>query len=178
MAGEGRYAHIEREQRWILDELPPDRRDPVEILDRYLVGTRLRLRRMQSGQETVRKLCQKVRVRGDSPEVVKLTNLYLSEEEYSAFLILDALELSKTRWVSNLAGHKLSADAFHGVLEGLVLAEEELGEGVERLDPPPSAAADVTDDDRFSGGALAALRHDGAKVLMAEVGRLTAGSRG
>jgi CYTH domain-containing protein len=176
--GEGRYAHIEREQRWLLDGLPLDRRDPVEILDRYLVGTRLRLRRMQSGHDIVRKLCQKVRVRGDSPEVVKLTNLYLSEEEYSALLGLDARELRKTRWVFNVGGHTLSADAFHGVLEGLILAEEELGEDAERIDAPPSAAADVTDDDRFSGGALAALSDDQANALMAEIGRLTNGSRG
>lgn len=176
--GEGRYAHVEREQRWLLDELPPDRRDPVEILDLYLVGTRLRLRRMQSGPEVVRKLCQKVRVHDDSPETVKLTNLYLSEEEYSALVGLEARELRKTRWVFNLGGHTLSADVFHDVLEGLILAEEELGEDAERLDNPPSAAADVTDDDRFSGSALAALSDHEAMALLAEVGRLTSGSRG
>jgi CYTH domain-containing protein len=169
MPGDGRYAHIEREQRWLLAELPVDRREPVDILDRYLTGTRLRLRRMQSGQKIVWKLCQKVRAHDDSPEVVKLTNIYLSEEEYSVFHDLHAMVLSKTRWHFGSGGHALSADAFHGVLEGLILAECELGDREERHRSPSSAVADVTSDDRFSGGALAALSSDEANALIAEV---------
>jgi hypothetical protein len=42
--GEGRYAYLEREQRWLLEAPPEDRNRSVEIVDRYLTGTRLRLR--------------------------------------------------------------------------------------------------------------------------------------
>ncbi len=46
-------------------------------------------------------------------------------------------------------------DQFQGRLDGLVLAEVELGPEAARLAPPPFVVRDVTNDDRFSGGALA-----------------------
>src|SRR5580658_3853384 len=47
-AGQGRYAQVEREQRWILPTRPDDLADPVSIVDLYIHGTRLRLRRMET----------------------------------------------------------------------------------------------------------------------------------
>ena len=76
--GEGRYARVEREQRWVLRVLPDGRDQPVSIVDLYLRGTRLRLRRMQTEAGAVYKLGQKVRPDPDTPGVVKLTNMYLS----------------------------------------------------------------------------------------------------
>jgi len=164
--GAGRYAHSEREQRWLLSALPDKCRDPVEIFDRYLTGTRLRLRRMQSGDQVVWKLGQKVRDQDSAPEVVRLTNIYLSEREYSVFARLDASTLSKTRWKWDVGAHSFAVDVFHGELDGLILAEVELSLGDERLGKPPSAHLDVTDDDRYSGGVLAALEMQAARTLL------------
>jgi CYTH domain-containing protein len=175
--GEGRYSRSEREQRWLLDALPRHRHDPVEILDHYLTDTRLRLRRMQSDNEVLWKLGQKVRERSGSPELVKLTNTYLSEQEYLTLINLDARMLSKTRWHWEFSGRSMAADDFHGPLGGLVLAEVELGPDDERLGMPPGAFADVTDDDRFSGGALASLGEQGAADLMRVVARMSAPRR-
>jgi CYTH domain-containing protein len=169
--GEGRYSRLEREQRWLLDSLPRHRHDPVEILDRYLTDTRLRLRRVQSDKEVLWKLGQKVRERSGLPEVVKLTNIYLSEQEYLALTKLDARVLHKTRWHWEFSGRSLAADDFHGPLSGLVVAEVELGPDDERLAMPPGGIADVTDDDRFSGGALASLSAEEAAALLRVVDR-------
>ncbi len=155
--GHGRYAVTEREQRWLLGELPLERRAPVEITDHYLNGTCLRLRKMTSPDATIYKLGQKVRALGDSPEIVKATNIYLEEQEYSTFSSLSADQLHKTRWTWEFSGRSLAADEFHGNLEGLILAEVELEVSEDFLTTPPSATADVTADNRFSGGALAAL---------------------
>lgn len=168
--GAGRYAHSEREQRWLLRALPEDCRDPVEILDHYLTGTRLRLRRMQSGNQVIWKLGQKVRERDTSPEVVKLTNIYLSEQEHSVVAGLDASTLSKTRWQWDVGGFTFAVDAFLGELAGLVIAEVELDLGTERIEAPPNARAEVTDVDRYSGGALAALDRQAAMALVQAVG--------
>ena len=73
---------IEREQRWVLRAVPTGLLDPIEINDRYIRDTDLRLRRMKSADEVIWKLGQKTRVRADSPEVVNLTNIYLREHEY------------------------------------------------------------------------------------------------
>jgi CYTH domain-containing protein len=170
--GEGRYAHVEREQRWLLGSPPGERHDPVEIVDRYLTGTRLRLRLTRAEDGVVRKLGQKVRRAISSPEVISLTTIYLSEEEYAVLADLDASELVKTRWRWTAGGRTLTVDIFHGCLEGLVLAEVELGVDEDRLAMPEGAVADVTDDNRYAGGALAALDARRAADLLATEPRL------
>jgi CYTH domain-containing protein len=100
---------------------------------------------------------------------VRLTNIYLSEQEYLVFARLDASTLSKTRWKWDLGAHAVAVDVFHGELDGLILTEVELSLGDERLGTPPNARLDVTDDDRYSGGALAALDGQAASTLVLEV---------
>jgi hypothetical protein len=73
--GEGRYAQLEREQRWLLKELPPGVTNERVIVDHYWTGTTLRLRMIQDHDEVVYKLCQKVRRDTDNPEMVKITNV-------------------------------------------------------------------------------------------------------
>lgn len=62
-----------------------------------LTGTRLRLRLTRSDHEVVRKLGQKVRRDIDSPEFVRLTTIYPSEQEYAVLAEVDASVLVKTR---------------------------------------------------------------------------------
>jgi CYTH domain-containing protein len=167
--GEGRYAHLEREQRWIARAVPPDAGRPVSIVDRYISGTRLRLRRSESDGEVVFKLGQKVRSDPADPEVLKLTNLYLSAEEYAVLAALAASESRKTRWHAAWEGRTVSIDQFRGRLDGLVLAEVELGADEPLLSPPPYALRDVTNEDRFSGGALAFASDAAVAALLIEV---------
>ncbi|MEY2467506.1 MAG: hypothetical protein QOF21_204 [Actinomycetota bacterium] len=150
--GEGRYAHLEREQRWLLSAVPAGVIGPTEIYDRYISGTRLRLRRTERDGEVVFKLGQKVRV-GESPERVRLTNIYLSAAEYAVFEHLEASVLRKRRWHLSHDGREYAIDEFPALQ--LVVAEVELDSDEPRLPMPPFADADVTDDDRYSGGALA-----------------------
>jgi CYTH domain-containing protein len=169
--GEGRYAHAEREQRWLLPELPDGLTDAASIVDRYLVGTRLRLRSVTADGATTYKLGQKVRPEPDSPAIVKLTNIYLSGEEYEVLRALRGRDLRKTRWRSVHAAGRLVVDEFSDPLTGLVLAELELrpGEVPKQVDV---LAVDVSEDDRFSGGRLAGLSAADAAALRAEVDSL------
>ena len=64
-------------------------------------------------------------------------------------------EIVKERLVMWWDGVELVIDRFLGALAGLVLAEIELGPDDPLRDPPAGAVADVTHDDRYSGGALA-----------------------
>ena len=171
----GRYSRLEREQRWVLRAVPAGIVDPVEISDRYLRGTELRLRRMASPRELTWKLGQKVRLRAESPEIVRMTTIYLAEHEYDLFATLEGAPLRKTRWHWAWADRRLSVDIFHADLEGLVLAERELQPDEALLAPPVGALADVTRDDRFSGGALARLGPEGARRLVAEVAQWAEG---
>jgi CYTH domain-containing protein len=171
MPGAGRYSKLEREQRWVLGAAPSGLGDPIEISDVYVRHTDLRLRRMESEREVIWKLGQKVRVRPASPEMVRMTNLYLEEREYEVLRTLEGAPLVKTRWHRAWAQHVLSVDVFHGRLEGLVLAETELGPDEAPLGLPAGAVAEVTQDDRFSGGALAWLPAADARRLVADVAR-------
>ena len=72
--------------------------DPREIVDRYLVGTRLRLRSVTApGEATVHKLGHKVRPDPTDPGLVMHTSLYLSDDEYAVLAVLPGDELRKTR---------------------------------------------------------------------------------
>jgi CYTH domain-containing protein len=161
---------IEREQRWVLRAVPIGLVDPIEITDRYIRDTDLRLRRMKSADEVIWKLGQKIRIRAESPEMVNTTNIYLREHEFQILGQLQAATLVKTRRHWRRADRVLTVDEFHGRLTGLVLAEIELDADDSLLGLPEGAIADVTHDDRFSGGSLASLDERGAKQLLAEAG--------
>jgi len=163
--GHGRYAHREREQRWQADAVPGDAAPVSEITDRYLSGTSLRLRRVEGADGVVHKLTQKVRPVVGEPGLVLITTMYLPDDEVSALAGLPGHDLRKTRHHVHVDGRTVAVDRFHGALEGLVLAETELADDEERLPLPPFAVRDVTDDDRFAGGAL-------ARLSPAEVARL------
>jgi CYTH domain-containing protein len=166
-AGEGRYARTEREQRWLLRERPDDLDQPVSIVDLYIADSRLRLRRMEQDGVVVYKLGQKVRVSPQNPEMVKLTNFYLSEQEHATVARLGGAEIRKIRWRWSRPERPVVVDEFEGHLAGLILAELELQPDDPRMKSPPLALADVSDDDRFSGGTLARTSASELSSLMA-----------
>ena len=149
--GEGRYAHLEREQRWLASAVPLGATGANEIYDRYITGTRLRLRRVLSVDgHVVYKLGQKVPVADDA---VSLTNIYLSESEYAVFAALPARALAKRRWHHTWHDREMAVDQFTD--RDLILAEVELAADEAYLPLPPFAVRDVTGDHDYTGGALA-----------------------
>ncbi len=158
--GHGRYAKLEREQRWLLTKLPPGLTDERVIVDHYWTGTSLRLRLIEERDGVHYKLCQKVRLDDDDPALVKITNIYLSEAEFLALSVTPAAIISKSRWTWNSHGVRYAVDEFKGRHAGLVLAEIELGEDDPRVGDPDYAAAEVTHDDAYSGGWLATASKD------------------
>src|ERR1017187_5358785 len=139
--GEGRYAQLEREELWLLKELPPDVTNERVIVDHYWTGTSLRLRMIQGGDGVVYKLCQKVRVERDNPESVKITNLYLSSDEFHALSVTPSFIVAKSRWSATSNGLRYAVDEFKGRHSGLVLAELELREDEPRSRGPAFAVA-------------------------------------
>ncbi len=157
----GRYAHIERERRFLLAEAPSELTPDAPhwaIYDRYIHGTRFRLRRVVASEsgEAIRKLTQKYPLDPADLARIAITNTYLTEHEYETFRQLAADELRKDRYTLLLDGRKYAVDIFGGPLSGLVLAEIELDsdEELASLAPPPWARDEVTGDPRFTGGAL------------------------
>jgi hypothetical protein len=136
-----KYARLEAERRFLLDALP-DLADArvLRITDRYVHGTRMRLRVVHEGDSVVRKLGQKV---PRSTSTNEHTTLYLDEAEHALLQALPADELSKTRYV-------LDGWAFDEHPTGLLLAEtEDPGE------PWFPYVREVTEDLAFTGAVLA-----------------------
>jgi len=157
-----KYAVVERELRF-LPTRPIDLSGAARVFqidDRYLIGTRLRVRTVREpGRAVVHKLGQKVRLAAAQPSSLAHTTLYLDEAEYALLAAHPAATLSKTRHVlSQPAQHDVAVDVFHGDLSGLTLAEIDLGAGGTLSEALPSWLGDeVTDVEEFTGGALADL---------------------
>jgi CYTH domain-containing protein len=150
-----KYAHVERERRWLLAEVPrfPDDAQQVRIVDRYLSGTRLRLREVTHADGTViRKLGHKVRLGDDAAEVAH-TSLYLDAAEWETLAGLHGAELRKTRTLVPYDAWTVAVDVH---ADGTVLAEIDAGDGPARELPASFAVVrEVTSDERYTGAALA-----------------------
>jgi CYTH domain-containing protein len=167
----GKYARTEIERRFLLAGVPEGAEvlRSVDIADRYLDGTRLRLRRqMQRGGPIVLKLTQKLPAPGEHGEQGVLTTFYLSEAEHAALAALPAATLRKTR----LSIAPYGVDAFAAPLAGLVLAEIEFDslDAAAAFQPAPFCLAEVSADRRFTGGSLARASRDEVAAWAAEYG--------
>jgi CYTH domain-containing protein len=156
-----RYARLERERRYLLQDLPEGltRASPhLQITDNYITGTRLRLRKVrepQSNKWTV-KFTQKYAPNPADLSRCIITNTYLTAAESEVLAVFEANEIRKNRYPFEFAGRKFSIDLFMGDLFGLVLAETSFANDDE-LDsflPPPFAVEEVTNNGLFSGGNL------------------------
>lgn len=165
--GHGKYARPERERRFLLAAEPPPGAADRRIEDRYIAGTRLRLRHVADGTDVAYKLTQKVRARGDNPAEGWITNVYLSPEEHALLATLPARTISKTRSVHAVGGHDFVVDVFHGRLRGLRLAEIEVDDLHAPLPIPTWIGQEVTQDDRYSGGFLASALDEQVADLLA-----------
>ena len=158
---ESKYARLERERRYLLDDLPEGltRASPhVQITDNYITGTRLRLRKVrepQTNKWTV-KFTQKFAPNAADLSRTIITNIYLTAAESEVLGVFEANEIRKNRYPYEFAGRKFSVDMFLGDLFGLVLAETgfDSDEELDSFPLPPFAVEDVTQNEVFSGGNL------------------------
>ena len=156
-----KYAHIERERRYLLEDLPEGltRASPhVQITDNYITGTRLRIRKIrepQSNKWTV-KFTQKFPPNPTDFSRTMITNTYLTAAESEVLDVFEANEIRKNRYPYEFAGRKFSIDMFLGDLFGLVLAETsfDTDEELDTFARPPFAIEDVTNNELFTGGQL------------------------
>ena len=176
VAVESKYARTERERKFLLREMPePLTRasEHVQIWDNYLTGTRLRLRKIRTPQtkKWTMKLTQKFTPAPPDFSRTIITNTYLSAYEYEVLSVFEGNEIRKNRYPFELDGRRYSIDIFLGALWGLILAETdfETDEEMAGFTLPPFAAADVTNEELFTGGRLVDLTID---ELRAEMSRL------
>ena len=146
-----KYAVVERERRWLLSEVPlvPDGARRLAVRDRYVDGTRLRLRETTDEAGTVvRKLGQKVRLGPGAGEVAH-TSLYLDDAEWDLLVALPARTLAKTRTLVPVGEGHVAVDVH---ADGTVVAEID-GDG--ELPAGWRVVREITAEEAWTGGALA-----------------------
>jgi CYTH domain-containing protein len=155
-----KYARLERERRYLVCDLPEELTNEARfsvISDRYIKGTRLRLRTISDpqGQVLEYKFGQKFLPDDSRPADTWMTNIYLNAKEYELLAALEGAPLRKRRYSHQFAGRIFSIDVFQGSLEGLVLCETELGERDHgTIKTPPFVSHEVTADPFFTGASL------------------------
>jgi CYTH domain-containing protein len=170
MQGAHKYARIERERRFLLDQFPSA--DVVRvrrITDRYLDGTWLRLREQtDDGGPAIFKLTQKVPARAGGARQGLITNIYLGDDEFRLLAQIPVKMLRKTRYSVPPFG----IDIFEGALDGLRLAEAEFNSAGEAdaLIVPEFILHEVTNDERFTGGQLVRASRLNVSRWLAEYG--------
>lgn len=148
-----KYAVVERERRYVLASIPTGVTSTKEIVDRYVTGTRLRLREVRQGDSAVvRKLGHKVRL-GKGPEEIACTNFYLNDEEWAVLAALPARKLRKRRHMVARDGWLVAIDEHE---DGTLVAE------IDDADKPSDAlpgwldvVSDVSNDESWTGAGLA-----------------------
>jgi CYTH domain-containing protein len=153
VAGPLKYAVVERERRYLLAGLPDGVTSTRDIADRYLTGTRLRLREVREPDGAViRKLGHKVRL-SDGPGEIACTSFYLDDEEWAVLAALPARVLRKKRHTIARDGWVVAVDEHE---DGALVAEIDDGdEPSDRLPDWLDVVRDVTLDEAWTGGGLA-----------------------
>lgn len=148
-----KYAHLETERRFLISAIPEGIESVSDISDFYIVGSHLRLRAVETGEQTIRKLGQKVRL-GNDPRRIAHTTIYLNDSEWQLLSSLPTRRLHKRR-------HYIARDGIRFVVDehddGTLVAEFDGGND-RPADPPEWLAVirEVTDEEPFTGGELAA----------------------
>ncbi len=174
---ESKYARIERERRYLLQDLPEGltRADHhLQITDNYITGTRLRIRKVRDPKTNkwIVKFTQKFAPNPEDLSRTIITNTYLNAIEAETLAVFEANEIRKNRYRFEFEGRQFSIDMFLGDLFGLVLAEVsfETDEDLDSFPKPPFALADVTNNEIFSGSMLSELTFEDIRSEVARNG--------
>jgi CYTH domain-containing protein len=148
-----KYAVVERERRYLVASLPPGVSTTIDIVDRYVTGTRLRLREVRAVDGSVtHKLGHKVRL-AEGPAEVACTNLYLDDQEWALLGGLPATLLRMRRHMVERDGLVVAIDEHE---DGSLVAEIDDGDHPSNIVPDwLDVLEDVSEDEAWTGAGLA-----------------------
>lgn len=157
-----KYSIPEIERRWLAIEANlPDLSSlvPWEITDRYIAGTRLRLRRMAKIEDTednnhvIFKLCKKYGKTSSISEPI--VNIYLTATEYNTLVQLPATQTKKLRYDVDYSSVHFMVNFYLDDGPITVEAEFESESDAEKCQIPPFCGQEVSNDKSFEGKSLA-----------------------
>src|SRR2546425_3733978 len=110
---ESKYARVERERRYLLQDLPEglSRADRhLQITDNYITGTRLRIRKVRDPKTNkwIVKFTQKFAPDPNDLSRTIITNTYLNAIEAETLSIFEANEVRKNRYRFEFEGRQFA----------------------------------------------------------------------
>ena len=155
-----KYSLLENERKWLVSrDVTEDFQEAWHylIIDRYIEGTRIRLREARDSEtkKSIYKLTKKYG--GSNLYSEPLASFYISKTEYDLFSKLPSRIIQKRRFRFPENGYEYSIDIFEKDNDGLVLCEIESSSESELLKiPEPSISLrEVTKDEMYFGSNLA-----------------------
>jgi CYTH domain-containing protein len=144
----------------------------IQIFDNYIHDTRLRLRSVRDPETAAwtRILQQRFpAVEGDL-SCLKVSEIYLNDIEYAQFETFEGLEIRKNRYFHEFDRRTFAFDVFLGKLWGLNIArvEFESEDELTKLEPPPFAILEITQDPFFLGEILVTKSFDEVRSEVAK----------
>ncbi len=171
-----KYSRIEYERRFLVHATAAwrgaVRPGSKRIEDKYLHGTRLRLRAITDAASNERTF--KLTKKADSPSAYfrTISRILLSNDELRVFDALPGDRLTKTRHHVLHLDRLFAVDVFDGLLEGLILCEVEASslDDLMNAQPPAFVRGEVTEDPFFSGANLSRVARDDLLAKLASLG--------
>lgn len=129
----------------------------LQILDKYIEGTRIRLRQMRDPYSNERTQMLQKRIEPSTGAETRSAEVHLDDHEYSLFDHFSGQEIRKNRYFHEFDLVAYAFDMYLGQLKGLKLARAEFETGDEGRDftPPDFSVIEVTNELFFSGEHLA-----------------------
>jgi CYTH domain-containing protein len=129
----------------------------LQILDRYIDGTRIRLRQMRDPYSNERTQILQKRIEPSTGTESRSAEIHLDDHEYSLFDQFGGREIRKNRYFHEFDLVMYAFDVYLGPLKGLNLARVDFETGDAALDlaPPGFSVIEVTNEPFFAGKHLA-----------------------
>src|ERR1041385_3558775 len=112
---ESKYARLERERRYLLQDLPEGLNRAahhLQITDYYITGTRLRIRKVRDPETNkwIVKFTQKFAPDPKDLSRTIITNTYLNAIEAETLSVFEANEIRKNRYKFEFEGREFAID--------------------------------------------------------------------
>lgn len=130
----------------------------LQIFDNYIENTRIRLRsiRIPEDNKWTWILQQRFPVKVEDHNVMKISQIFLNENEYHVFEQFEGREIRKNRYFIELDGKELEFDIYLGKLQGLNLMNVyfKTTDEMKNFDLPHFVVYEVTNLEFFLGESL------------------------
>jgi len=154
-----KYSRYEYERSYLLSDVPKffEKIETKQITDKYVEGTRIRLRKVLSNEEEIYKLTKKEALTPEKKGVLKINTIRLSKDEYEIMNALKGFIVKKKRTIIGVNKVRIGIDEIRLKSEILYIAEIEFKDEVtmNSFEMPLNYEREITSDKHINGYKIA-----------------------